>query len=55
MRNVKLFLRIANLLPLFAALLIIGTAWKLAWQHVAARARRGSFASALAGAASYQL
>ena len=32
---VKLFLRIANLWPLFMALLILDTAWKIAWQHAA--------------------
>lgn len=53
--RVKLFLRLVNLVPLFAALLIVGTGWKLFWQHVAANARRGSVLSALAGAAFYQL
>lgn len=52
--DVKLFLRLVNLLPLFAAFLIIGTLWKLSWQHVASRARRGSAAQAIAGAAAYQ-
>jgi hypothetical protein len=51
---VKLFLRFVNLLPLFAAFLIVGTLWKLGWQHVASRARHGSVASAIAGAAAYQ-
>lgn len=53
-RDVKLFLRLVNLIPLFAAFLIVGTVWKLTWQHVASRARHGSVASAIAGAAAYQ-
>jgi hypothetical protein len=51
---VKLFLRLVNLLPLFAALLIVGTAWKLGWQYAASKARQGSVLAALAGAAAYQ-
>jgi hypothetical protein len=52
--DVKLFLRFVNLLPLFAAFLILGTLWKLTWQHVASKARQGSVGAAIAGAAAYQ-
>jgi hypothetical protein len=52
--RVKLFLRLVNILPLLAALLILDTAFKLTWQHAASRARRGSIVSALAGAMAYQ-
>lgn len=54
MGAVKLFLRFVNLIPLFCAFLILGTLWKLGWQHVGAKAASGSVASALAGAAAYQ-
>lgn len=50
----KLFLRFVNLLPLFFAILIVGTFWKLIWQHVASNAKRGSVAASLAGGAAYQ-
>jgi hypothetical protein len=52
--DVKLILRLVNLFPLFVALLLVGTLWKLVWQHVAHSARRGSVASSFAGAALYQ-
>lgn len=50
----KLFLRFVNLLPLFLAILLVGTVWKLLWQHVAVNAKRGSIGASLAGAAAYQ-
>jgi hypothetical protein len=49
----KLFLRIGNLFPLFVALLIVGTSWKLVWQHLAARSR-SRFWQTIAAAAAYQ-
>lgn len=53
--TVKIFLRLVNIVPLFAALLILFTGWKLLRDHLAAHARRGSFGSAIAGAMAYQL
>jgi hypothetical protein len=50
----KLALRLVNLMPLFMALLIVGTVWKQLWQHVAASTGPGSVWSAIAGAAAYQ-
>lgn len=52
--EVKLILRIGNIWPLFLALLILGTAWKVAWHHVGNKAPAGSWLSKLAGAALYQ-
>ena len=49
----KLILRISNLFPLYLALLIVNTAFKLGWQHVAANAK-SRWVTALAGAAAYQ-
>lgn len=49
----KLILRIGNLFPLFLALLILSTGWKIAWQHAAKSSN--SVVRALAGAAAYQL
>ncbi len=50
----KLILRIANIWPLFLALLILNTAWKIGWHYVAARSGGGGFAAKLAGSALYQ-
>lgn len=50
----KLILRIGNLFPLFLALLLLDTAWKQGWQHLAARTQPGSFWNTIAGAAAYQ-
>lgn len=50
----KLALRLVNLVPLFMALLIVGTVWKQGWQHIASKAAPGSFLAAIAGAAAYQ-
>ena len=49
----KLILRISNLFPLFLALLIVNTVWKLGWQHLGANAK-SRWAQAVAGAAAFQ-
>lgn len=49
----KLILRIANVFPLFLAFLLVGTVWKLGWQHLAANSK-SKVAQAIAGAAAYQ-
>lgn len=49
----KLILQLRNLFPLFLALLILNTAWKQVWQHIAARGGTGVLAK-FAGAALYQ-
>lgn len=48
----KLILRIANIWPLFLALLLLDTAWKVSWQHLANTS--SPILRALAGAALYQ-
>ncbi len=52
--GMKLILRISNLVPLFMGLLIVGTVWKLGWQHLAANSR-AAWVQSLAGAAAFQL
>lgn len=49
----KLILRISNLFPLFLALLLVGTAWKLGWQYAASKSS-AKWVQSLAGGAAYQ-
>lgn len=48
----KLLLKIVNVWPLFVAFLILDTAWKLTWQHVALSPN--PLAQKFAGAALFQ-
>lgn len=51
--SVKLLLRLENTVPLFMVFLILNTAWKLGWQHLASRSSSKA-TQALAGAAAFQ-
>ena len=53
MAGVKLILRISNVIPLFMAFLIVGTMWKLGWQHLGANVKSRA-GQAIAAAAAYQ-
>lgn len=50
---VKLILRLENTVPLFMVFLILGTVWKLGWQHLGANST-SKVAQAFAGAAATQ-